>query len=409
MILLRLIVFCHSVYHLLRWSYLWQLKEYRLDRLRSFFRLPVSGKTFLVRNFWPLEWRRPRFTIKIIFTLITLLLPLSWLVVNGQLAWLILADLLLPVEMAMVLILLALPTWLGQQLLVTLASRKLRRFPRLIIIGVTGSFGKTGTKEAVASVLSAKYKVLKTAGTQNTLIAIAKTILWQLQPYHQVFVVEMGAYRRGEIKAMCNLVKPQIGILTGINEQHLDLFGSLANTQAAKYELIESLPETGLAIFKAHTSAALVVAKHLGISRSIALTVLQSIKADRINQFTRRKITFLDDSYSSNPAGFHLALDRLGQLPGKKLVITPGIIELGSASDRIHRHIGQHVASLAADVLLTQADFAPALSAGLRHQSQLWVFTSPRQARQFLHSHRSDYQAILLEGRLPSIIKSLFI
>lgn len=408
MILLRLIFFCHSVYHLLRWSYLWQLKEYRLDRLRSFFRLPVSGKNFLVRNFWPPEWRRPRFTIKIIFTLITLLLPLSWLIVNGQLAWLILADLLLPLGVAVVLTLLALPTWLGQHALMALAARKLRRFPHLLVIGVTGSFGKTTTKDALAAVLALKYRVLKTAGTQNTLIAVAQTILRRLTSSHQVFVVEMGAYRRGEIKAICNLVKPQIGILTGINEQHLDLFGSLANIQAAKYELIDSLPKNGLAIFNSHALAALAVAKYLGISRSAALKALQSIKADRIDQFTRRKITFLDDSYSSNPAGFQLALDRLGQLPGKKLVITPGIIELGPVSYQIHYHLGQLLKQLSATVILTAPDAAAAITEGLGEKNKLKVFESPTHLITWLKQNLPDYSAVLLEGRLPISIQKYF-
>ena len=363
--------------------------------------LPVSGKKFLLYNFWPDDFRRPKLTLKIILSLLMLLTLLSFI----SFSWLVLllADLLLPLIIPAVLLVLFIPASLIHQIIIFLASRKRLQFPNLIVIGVTGSFAKTTTKDALAAVLSLKYRVLQTPGTQNTLIGIASTILRRLTARTEIFIVEMGAYRRGEIKAMCNLVKPQIGILTGINEQHLDLFGSLENIKAAKYELIDSLPKDGLAIFNSHALAALAVAKHLGVPRSAALKALQSIKADRINQFTRRNITFLDDSYSSNPAGFQLALDRLGQLPGKKLIITPGIIELGSASHPIHQRLGQLMARLKATVILTNPDFQSDLAKSLKN---LLVLEKPSQVINFLKTHQKDFPAVLLEGRLPqSIIK----
>ncbi|MFC1790688.1 Mur ligase family protein, partial [Patescibacteria group bacterium] len=83
----------------------------------------------------------------------------------------------------------------------------------------------------------------------NTLIGIAKQILRELEDGHQVYLVEMGAYRKGEIKALCKLTPPQMGMVTGLGTQHLGLFGSLANLAQAKYELIKSLPPSGQAFF----------------------------------------------------------------------------------------------------------------------------------------------------------------
>jgi UDP-N-acetylmuramoyl-tripeptide--D-alanyl-D-alanine ligase len=117
-----------------------------------------------------------------------------------------------------------------------------------VVIGITGSYGKTSVKEFLATILKEKYNILVTPENINTPIGIARLILNNLNQHHEIFIVEMGAYRRGDIKKLCNLVHPQIGILTGINESHLEKFRTIENTIKTKFELIESLPKDGLAI-----------------------------------------------------------------------------------------------------------------------------------------------------------------
>lgn len=119
----------------------------------------------------------------------------------------------------------------------------------LLVIGVTGSYGKTSTKEFLSAILSLKFKVLKTDANNNTEMGVAKTILEKLDRSHEVFIVEMAAYKKGEIKNICEMVSPTVGIITGIGNQHLGLFGSPEKIINAKYELIESLPDKGLAVF----------------------------------------------------------------------------------------------------------------------------------------------------------------
>jgi len=133
----------------------------------------------------------------------------------------------------------------------TIKKAKLKResFKDLLVIGITGSYGKTSTKEFLYTILSKKFNVLKTKEHQNSEIGVSLCILNDLKPEHEIFIVEMGAYGRGGIKLLSDIAKPKIGILTGINEQHLALFGSQTNIIKAKYELIESLPDNGLAIF----------------------------------------------------------------------------------------------------------------------------------------------------------------
>ena len=120
----------------------------------------------------------------------------------------------------------------------------------LKVIAITGSYGKTSTKEFLATILSKKYKVLKTKDNQNSEIGIAKCILENLDHSHQIFIAEVGAYNKGKVKEVCSILKPDIGIVTGVNEQHLALFGSLENLLSAEGggELAHSLSENGILI-----------------------------------------------------------------------------------------------------------------------------------------------------------------
>ncbi len=128
------------------------------------------------------------------------------------------------------------------------AKRIIESNKNLIIIGVTGSFGKTSTKNYLATILAEKYNVLVTPGNYNTLLGVIRTIREQLRPYHQVFIVEMGAKQSNDIKEICDLVHPTIGIVTAVGEMHLETFKTVENIQNTKFELINSLPANGLGV-----------------------------------------------------------------------------------------------------------------------------------------------------------------
>jgi UDP-N-acetylmuramoyl-tripeptide--D-alanyl-D-alanine ligase len=128
------------------------------------------------------------------------------------------------------------------------AQKRLRQYVPTVI-GITGSYGKTSTKYFLHTILSERYRTLKTPQSFNTLMGVCRVINEELQPQHQVFIVEMGAYRRGSIEKLAHFVRPQIGILTAIGPQHLERFHTLENIEAAKYELIASLPACGVAVF----------------------------------------------------------------------------------------------------------------------------------------------------------------
>ena len=128
------------------------------------------------------------------------------------------------------------------------ARRILRSMPDLKIIGITGSFGKTSTKHYLYRILSEKYNVLMTPGNFNTTLGVIRTVREQLKPHHQVFIVEMGAKQRGDIKEICDLVHPTIGIVTAVGEMHLETFGSIEGVLKTKFELIDALPANGLGV-----------------------------------------------------------------------------------------------------------------------------------------------------------------
>lgn len=128
------------------------------------------------------------------------------------------------------------------------AASMLRSMPGLKIIGITGSYGKTSTKHYLNRILSEQYEVLMTPGNFNTTLGVIRTVREMLKPYHQVFIVEMGAKQLGDIKEICDLVHPEAGIVTAVGPMHLESFKTIENVQRTKFELIDSLPADGLGV-----------------------------------------------------------------------------------------------------------------------------------------------------------------
>jgi len=486
--------------------YLWQLKEYRLDRFRDFLS-SVLGRKFLLSYkiiFRPLVFLllifslrtvsvlfiifsldilnsayklarrrlpRPKFTAKaislIIFSVIieTVIfssnLPFFWLLAASR--FLILALAVLAVN---------LPTKLLKKFYLRRAAIKLAGYKNLLVIGVTGSYGKTTVKNFLAQMLSAKFKVVAPPKNINTELGIAKFILKTDFFGADIFVVEMAAYKIWEIKLICNMVRPKIGILTAINEQHLPLFGSIENTQTAKYELLRALPADGLAVINSDNqycreftielkcqvktfgqsvevkpdylisqvraslnglefSAAPdyeIKTKIIGAhnAMNVAPTIIISeylglTKADIIKQALKLRLpeatmqltdygssVIIDDSYNSNPEAFKAALKYLAdsKTAGKKIVISRGMIELGEASRAAHEEIGKLIAEVADELVIISPDSTAEFRAGAG-DSKLKIQTifEPISLLEYVKKNKNRPNLILLEGRLPEIIK----
>ena len=128
-------------------------------------------------------------------------------------------------------------------------KKELKKYKNLIKIGITGSYGKTSTKNYLVKFLQSKYKVCTTPSSYNTPMGICKVVLNDLTEDDQVFVVEMGANRVGDIKELCNMIEPDMGIITAVGEQHLETFYTLENIIKTKSELYQSLPEDAVCVF----------------------------------------------------------------------------------------------------------------------------------------------------------------
>jgi len=129
------------------------------------------------------------------------------------------------------------------------ASEKIKNTKSLTSVGITGSYEKTSTKFAAATILKEKYKVLNTPESYNTPMGISKVINNKLNNEYEVFIAELGATKVGDIEEVAALTSPKIGIITSIGPCHLETFKSIDNIMKTKYELIEKLPTDGVAIF----------------------------------------------------------------------------------------------------------------------------------------------------------------
>ena len=129
-----------------------------------------------------------------------------------------------------------------------LATTKLNSMTSLKKIAITGSYGKTSCKNALNDILNVKYNSFATEKSFNTMNGLMISINNKLDKFTDIFIAEMGAFKRGEIKEKCDFIRPEYGILTTIGTAHLESFGSRENIQKAKFELIDSLPDSGIAV-----------------------------------------------------------------------------------------------------------------------------------------------------------------
>jgi UDP-N-acetylmuramoyl-tripeptide--D-alanyl-D-alanine ligase len=296
---------------------------------------------------------------------------------------------------------------------ITGKAKRIINDSKIIVIGITGSYGKTSTKEILAKILEEKFSVIKTPNNINTDIGISEFIIKSKSTLasSQIFIVEMGAYHRGDIEKICDIVKPGYSILTGINESHLEKFGNLENTIAAKFELpqnttIMSIINTddanirnnyskfkldnifindsgnvsgarikenfsGIYFFRdkyEYTTKLLALHNISLISMSIILAGLLGMETPKIQEGIKKITPFkhrlepiynsqtdiwvIDDSYNGNFNGIESGLEVLSRATGRKIVLTPGLVELGVMSQNIHEKIGGLYSQKADMVLL---------------------------------------------------------
>ncbi len=155
------------------------------------------------------------------------------------------------------------------------AKRKIQQIENLKIVGITGSYGKTTVKELIHLILSRNYKTYSTPGNVNSDIGVANTILSNMSFIADVFIVEMGAYKKGEIKSICDIARPDVAVITAISGQHLALFKSIENTLQAKYEIVENSKKDAVIVINGDNDLALRIA-----GKSSKKEILYSVKKE---------------------------------------------------------------------------------------------------------------------------------
>lgn len=259
--------------------HLWWRKEYRLDRMRIHVRSPQGAKTILGKQqmialaflglwlvpglaqwsiaglaafgvgsgIWSYRNARsyqiPPRSPKVYMLFLAMVAFVCTMVLAGLpvLIALAVSDVLLLPYTTLCVLFISIPTRVYHAYTISRSVRMLRSHTPMQVVGITGSFGKTSVKEYLATIVSTHLPTLATKASMNSPIGIAERILTALDPKQSIFVVEMGAYRPGEIQKMSAMVRPEIGILTAINVQHQDLFRTLETTMKAKYELVQGL------------------------------------------------------------------------------------------------------------------------------------------------------------------------
>ena len=436
------------------WLWLWQLKEYHFGRFRAHFEAQKVKK--LASSFWRVKF--PKFTKKIIVISISgilleilILFGIYPLQSKGFYLFLLTTLILAPIIFSLLVLLFQIPTVVLRKRILRKARQKREKFKNLLVIGITGSYGKTSTKEFLAAILSKKYNVLKTEEHQNSEIGISQCILNDLKEEHEIFVVEIGAYEQGKIKEVCQMIKPKIGILTGINEQHLSTFGSQENVIKAKFELIESLPQSGLAIFNGdnkycqqlfqetkvsknlvhssdyefdlkgknlflwdieNLSLAATAAEYLGVSREEIENTLAEFESPIEIKKSINNITIIDATYSANPKSVLSHLDYLKDRTGRKVIVMPCLIELGKVSKEVHQRIGEKIGRICDFAIITTKDrFGElrkgALKSGMPEEKILFMEKSDEIFKK-IKNFCQEGDIVLLESRVPSkVIKLL--
>ena len=346
-----------------------------------------------------------------------------------------------------------------------------------INIGITGSYGKTSSKNILNDILSVKYLSFSSPGNLNTPLGLMRTVNNIMDKFVDVFIAEISisAPETHDIEKSCEIVRPKYGIITNIGIAHLESFKTQENIQKAKFNLIEALPTDGLGIlnmddpnqvsykiknncrikwigidnkdadivasnikytyegtefdatFKDDNKtihlktclyekpniynilAALLLAKELGLSYDEMIKGVSSVKPIEHRLQVKKMInyTIIDDAYNSNPVGSSMALDVLDLMPGKKIVVTPGMIELKDKEYELNYEFGKHMAKVADYVILVGRKQTKPIYDGLIEngykEKNIFITNDVKEAFPKIEEVRDNKTYILLENDLPDL------
>lgn len=350
------------------------------------------------------------------------------------------------------------------------AKNILKDMPNLMIIGITGSFGKTSMKTFVGELLSIKYNTLITPKNYNTTLGVVITVREYLKSTHEIFVCEMGANKVGDIKEICDLVHPDHAIITSIGPQHLETFHSIDNVIKTKFELVDSIKDgkiflnydndyikdrkvdkknitygiennkTDYNAYDIKTSSkgltfkmkdekgkellfttkligkhnvlnlvgAIAVAINFGIPMKSLVNKVRNLEPvkHRLEFLPGFPKAYIDDAYNSNPEGAKGALDALSEFEGTRIIITPGMVELGEKEYELNYEFGKYMFKKCDYIILVGKDQTVPIQDGIKEtkfdKNKLFIANTIEEALKIADKIEPGKQkTILLENDLP--------
>lgn len=349
------------------------------------------------------------------------------------------------------------------------AKMKLKNMP-CKKIAITGSFGKTSTKNILFQILSQKFKVCATPKSYNTPMGVCKSLLENLSEKDDFFIVEMGARHIGDIAFLCKLVGADYGVLTPVGNCHIETFKTLENVEKAKFEICENVKDFMIINAKSDSNKKLYAKcekkkyligeigtfayatniKYQNFStnfilniddKKIDVTTYLLGKANVDNIVTASALAYLlgvnlidikkgisalraiphrmelikglayviDDSYNSNFEGFKQALELLNRLEGRKILVTPGMVELGEKQYELNYDIAKEIAKTCDIVIVMNKVNHKALTDGLRdfgfNMKNLYFAFSRKEQKEILKNILKAKDVVLFENDLPDNYK----
>jgi UDP-N-acetylmuramoyl-tripeptide--D-alanyl-D-alanine ligase len=329
------------------------------------------------------------------------------------------------------------------------------------VVGVTGSAGKTTSKDVIADMLATEMKTAKTVGNLNNHVGVPLSLL-RLDESARVAVIEMGMNHAGEIRSLAEMAKPDVGVVTNVGTAHMEAFDSIDGVAAAKRELIDALPEDGTAVLNAddprvkamargknvilyglsadadvraedveesdegvrfrvgatrfttslhgrhsvsNILAGLAVAQVYGIAPERLVDTVKNFQPGKMRgeRFSHRGITIYNDCYNSNPDAVRAMLDVLRDTPARRRIAVLGeMLELGRWAEPLHRDVGNYAVAQGIDVLVGIRGAAWSLVdaaklAGLSAGAALF-FDEPADAGRAVRTIVQAGDAILFKG-----------
>ena len=335
-----------------------------------------------------------------------------------------------------------------------------------IIIGITGSNGKTTSKELLWHILSGKMNCFKTQGNYNTVLSVPLSLL-SVSKTHRAAVIEIGANKPGEVKYISSIVKPDIGLITNISHAHTEFFQSLESIVREKTELLRSLPESGIAVINSDTSignkgitkakivsfgfngkpefkarwidenvisinernvklpysgfaAAQNTLASFATAAAIGITVPEI--SDRIESFQIPEgrgevlkindVTIINDSYNANPASMKVGLDRLDRWQAKyKIAVLGDMFELGENEDQFHAEIGNYLKGMDINTVLFTGERMKSAFQALKGSLETHWYSSKKEISNWLNNLNNKNAVIYLKGsrgmKMEKVIEEL--